>query len=69
MPKPNIPDPVFVLFVAEAAPGGCVSAAEWEQGAHPAPQVCRAGLSEAFSCPGGLSQHEIKSVFLPETAR
>lgn len=47
------------FYFAKPAPAGSVSAAKWEQGAHPALQVCSAGLRVVLSCPGGLSQHKL----------
>lgn len=56
------------FYFAKPAPAGSVSAAKWEQGAHPALQVCSAGLREVLSCPGGYpSTNWI--FFMPESAQ
>lgn len=47
----------FYSFTCKTCPGWAWECSKWEQGAPPAPQVCRAALREVFSSLG-LSQHK-----------
>lgn len=68
-PQTNHPGPAFCPFISKTCPVWVCERSRVGQGAHPAPQVCRAGLREDLSWPGGLSQHELNQFFMPESAQ